>query len=227
MSGYLQRDLEHVQQQVLALSGLVEEMIDDATRALLGPSLEAARRVTNRDGEVDRQEVEIENACLRMLVLHHPVARDLRRILAILKVNNELERCADLAVNVAERSEEMVEHEDFRIPEKLRRMVKMAIDMLRGAVDALVSQDPEAARRIRLLDDDVDQLNREIIEELRAVMRSDTHLVDAALHCFSVTRHIERIADHATNIAEDVVFLVEGAIVRHAPPLAGARERSP
>jgi len=219
MSKHLSRDMDHVHQRLLSLSAVVEEMIDKAARSLMDRDVDVAEEVIEADEQVDRSEVHIENECLKILALHQPVAIDLRRIATVVKVNNDLERIADLAVNMAERAVHIAESADFPIPDKLPVMVRMATDMVRGVLDAFVNLDSAAARRISLLDSDVNQLNREIIEQLQTVMKSNADLVEAALHCFSATRHIERIADHATNIAEDVVYLVEGEIVRHARDL--------
>ena len=213
---HLQRDLEQLNKRLLGMSGLVEEMIDQATRALAERREEWAEQVVASDAEVDQQEVQIEEECLKILALHQPVAVDLRRIATVLKANADLERIADLAVSIAERAQAIADSPSFPIPDQLDRMVALATQMVRGAMDAFVNLDAAAARRILRLDDTVDQLNRDIIAELQLLMQQDPHLVAPALHCFSATRHIERIADHATNIAEDVIYLVEGDIVRHS-----------
>lgn len=212
---HLQRDMEQLHRHVLALSAMTEEMIDKATMALAERRDDLAAEVITADSEVDQAEVQIEEECLKILALHQPVAADLRRIACVLKVNNDLERIADLAVSIAERARAICDDPDFPIPDQLGRMVALATQMVRGAMDAFVNSDAQAARRLLRLDDDVDQHNRDIIEDLQALMQHDSGHVPAALHCFSATRHIERIADHATNIAEDVIYLVEGEIVRH------------
>ena len=167
------------------------------------------------DEYVDQHEVHVEEECLKMLALHQPVAVDLRRIATVMKVNNDLERIADLAVSIAERAQAMDEFPAFTIPDRLPRMVVLATEMVRGAMNAFVNMDTTSARRIIAMDKSVDQYNRDIIGELQARMQSLPENVPPALHCFSAVRHIERIADHATNIAEDVIYLAEGDIVRH------------
>jgi phosphate transport system protein len=221
MSKHLKHDMDDLHREILSLSARVEEMIDKATRALSERRYELAAEITAADSEIDRREVRIEEECLKMLALHQPVAGDLRRIATVLKVNNDLERIADLAVNIAERARCLQEHPEFPIPAKLREMVLLATQMVRGALDAFVNLDALSARRILLLDDTVDQHNVEVINELQDAMRASPELVPPALHCFSAARHIERIADHATNIAEDVIYLVEGDIVRHKNAAAG------
>ena len=215
MTKHLQRDLDSLHQEILSLSATVEEMIDKAATALTERRPEIADEVIGGDNVVDQMEVHIEEECLKILALHQPVAIDLRRIATVLKVNNDLERIADLAVNVAERARSLDEYPTFQLPTKLTAMATMASQMVRGALDAFVSLDSVTARKLITLDDTIDELNVEIIGELQSQMQRDTSQVPPALYCFSATRHIERMADHATNIAEDVVYLVEGDIVRH------------
>ena len=215
---HLQHDMDRLHRHVMDMTSMVEQMIDQATRALAERREEWAEQVVAADAEVDDAEVRIEEECLKILALHQPVAVDLRRIATVLKVNGDLERIADLAVSIAQRAQAIADYPEFPIPDRLDRMVALASQMVRGAMDAFVSLDSASARRILRLDDDVDEHNRELIVELQAIMQQEPDLVPPALHCFSATRHIERIADHATNIAEDVVYLVEGDIVRHARP---------
>jgi len=215
MSMHLHRDMEKVHRKILALCAEVEETIDYATRALCDRKLDLAQRVIMGDDVIDNNEVQIEEDCLKILALHQPVAVDLRRIVSVIKINADLERIADLAVNIAERAEYLVTQAEFPIPKKLKQMVTMATSMVRSALDAFVHLDTAGARRVILLDEEVDRYNREIIEELYELMRDRPQLIAAAMHCFSASRHIERIADHATNIAEDVIYLVEGEIARH------------
>ena len=215
MAEHLQRDLESLQAELLALSSMAEQAIERACRALRFNKPDLAREVIEGDGEIDRREIEIEEECLKILALHQPVAVDLRRTAAILKINNDLERIADLAVNIAERAVCLTDHPEFAIPDKLQRMVRLALNMVHDALDAFVALDVHAAQDVCVCDDEVDDCNREIIGELYQMIRQDSTLVEAALHVFSAARHIERIADHATNIAEDVIYLVEGEIARH------------
>ncbi len=215
MSKHLQRDIESLNSELLNISSMVEEMIDKATQALSERRIDLADQVVSSDEYVDRHEVHVEEECLKMLALHQPVAVDLRRIATVMKVNNDLERIADLAVSIAQRAKAMGDFPAFPIPESLPRMVVIATQMVRGAMDAFVNTDTATAKRIMAMDREVDQYNCEIISDLQILMQKRPELVAAALHCFSAVRHIERIADHATNIAEDVVYLVEGDIVRH------------
>lgn len=215
MTKHLQRDLDAVYNELLSMSAIVEEMIDQAALALIERQHELAAKVIAADEAVDRREVKIEEDCLKILALHQPVAIDLRRIASVLKINNDLERIADLAVNVAERSLSLDEYFQFPVPQKVSQMVSLATQMVRGSLDAFVNLDTSAAKRIMTMDDSLDEMNVAVIQELQSLMQDESHLVVPALHCFSASRHIERIGDHATNIAEDVIYLVAGDIVRH------------
>ena len=215
MTKHFYRDMENLHRDILALSALVEEMIGNAARALRERDADLAHDVILVDQQVDEREVQIEEFCLKMLALHQPVAVELRRIATVMKVNNDLERIADLAVNLAERASSLSAFPGFRPPAELDDMVTISSRMVRDALDAFVNTDAEAARVVCETDAEVDRQQTEVINELRATMKSNTQDIEPALFCFSAARHLERIADHATNIAEDVIYLVEGEIVRH------------
>jgi phosphate transport system protein len=218
MSKHLQRDIDNLIKQLLTISSMVEDMIDRATQALSARRYDLAEQVISADDFVDRHEVHLEEECLKLLALHQPVAIDLRRVATVLKINADLERIADLAVSIANRAKAISEYPAFVVPDKLSNMVVLATQMVRSAMDSFVNLDATAARRILAMDREVDQYNSEIIEDLQTLMQKQPEMVPAALHCFSGVRHLERIADHATNIAEDVIYLVEGDIVRHRHP---------
>ena len=215
MSKHLERDLEALEREILAQSSLVEEMIAKACRALVDRRVDLSSEVVAGEMQIDMREVRIEEECLKILALHQPVAVDLRRTATVLKINTELERIADLAVNIAERTSSLSEHLDFEIPDKVERMSTKATDMVHDALDAFVELDVDLARDVCSRDDEIDTLNREVIDELYEMMQTQPSAVEPAMHVFSISRHVERIADCATNIAEDVIYLVEGEIARH------------
>jgi phosphate transport system protein len=217
MSKHLQRDLENLQHDILALASSVEDSIHKAIRALQERDTDLAQRVIEGDEQIDREENHVEEECLKILALHQPVAVDLRRTAAILKINTDLERMADLAVDIAERARHLNQLAPIPIPQKLQRMTDLTTLMVRHSLDAFVNLDPRLARRVCRLDDEVDRFNQEIIEELIGAMEEAPATIESRISLFSATRHLERIADHATNIAEDVIYLVEGEIVRHRP----------
>lgn len=218
MSRHLQNDLTYLEQELLAQSSMVEDMIRKSSKGLREMRADYAAEVISSESEVNRREIRIEEECLKILALHQPVAIDLRRVTTVLKVNAELERIADLAVNVSERTQSLADFPDFPAPKQMDEMATLATSMVHSALDALVSQDVRAARLVCQEDDRVDGYNVKMIRDLRDLMRSSQELVEPALHFFSASRQIERIADHATNIAEDVVYLVEGEILRHRDP---------
>jgi phosphate transport system protein len=232
MSKHWQRDLTALQQAVLAMSSQVEEMIEKACRALRDSHIELVDEVIQLEEGVNEQEVQIEEECLKILALHQPVAIDLRRAAMLLKINNDLERMADLAVNIAERTRSLSRFGKFMIPERFDAMARLAIGMVNASLDAFVHLDSEAAREICHQDNLVDDINRQNIDEMYRRMRDDSESVEPALQFFSCSRHVERIADLATNIAEDVIFLVEGEIARHRTdeseiPLQGDKSVTP
>src|SRR2546422_903943 len=217
MSKHLERDLENLQHDLLNLASSVEEAIHKATRALQDRDTDVAQQVIEGDSVIDEEENHIEEECLKMLALHQPVAVDLRRIVSALKINTELERMADLAEDIAERAAHLSRLQDIPVLHNLQRMTDVTTAMVRQSLDAFVNLDARLARLVCRLDDEVDRYNQEMIEELIAMMQKSPNLVEPGLSMFSAVRHLERIADHATNIAEDVAYLAEGEIIRHRP----------
>lgn len=215
MSTHLTRDLGVLHRNLLSMCATVEELVHKAVDELSDPNVDRAKELAKQDDEVDRFDVSIEEECLKILALHQPVATDLRRITTVLKISAELERVADISVHIAERACSLVNQPGIEVPEKLKEMAGRAVEMLHKAIDAYVGLDSQLARNIVESDNVVDELNREIIYELMETMQSHPELIEPAMSLFSATRHIERVADHATNIAEDVVYLVEGEIIRH------------
>ena len=188
MSLHLQREIEKLKKHLLSLCTIVEDRVQMAVRSLLNRDALLAQEVEQGDDDVDRREIEVEEDCLKILALYQPVAVDLRRTATVLKINTELERIADLAVNIAERIISLAEHPEFEIPTKLERMFVRASDMVHEALDAFVDLNVEAAREVCRRDDEVDDYNRRVIEDLLDTMRSRSDLVEAALHFFSVYR---------------------------------------
>lgn len=203
---------------ILSMCAEVEDMIHLAVDSLNEPNQKNVEELQERDTKIDAWDVQIEEECLKILALHQPVAVDLRRIMAVIKITAELERVADLGVHIAERACGLIGYPELHVPEKLKTMAQVALDMLHRSIDAYVELDSKVARRVCAEDDFVDQMNREMIDGLLKIMKEQPHLAEPAMHVFSASRHIERIADHATNIAEDVVYLVEGEIIRHKRP---------
>jgi len=217
MSKHLERDLENLQRDLMTMAASVEEAIQKAIKALETRSVSLAQEVIDGDHQIDEEENHVEEECLKMLALHQPVATDLRRITAALKINAELERMADLAEDIAERAMHLAQLLPITMPIKLQRMTDLTTTMVRQSLDAFVSLDVKLARMVCRMDDEVDRYNSDIINELIDTMKAAPESVEAGISMFSAIRHLERIADHATNIAEDVVYLVQGEIIRHRP----------
>lgn len=217
MSIHLHRDLETLQRRVLSLAAAVEQIVERSIRALFERDATLARTLMEADTPIDMEENVIEDECLKILALHQPVAVDLRRVATIVKINSDLERMADLAVNIAERVVALAQGPDVPVPPTFRQMTDLTNTMVRDSLDAFVKLDVALAKRVCRLDDEVDRYNREIIDLVSNFMKQSPMNVDPGLHLFSAARQLERIADHATNIAEDVVYLVAGTIIRHHP----------
>ncbi len=216
MSLHLIRDLDSLHRDILTMCGMTEELVGRAVEELGKPAEDRAERLAEEDRKVDWYDVQIEEKCLKILALHQPVAIDLRRTIAALKISKELERCADIGVHIAERVGGLARSTvEIKIPKRMTQMAGIALDMLRRSIDAYVELDTSKARAVCEDDDIVDELNREVIRELIEQMRSSPDKIEPSLSLFSASRHLERIADHATNIAEEAVYMVEGAIIRH------------
>jgi phosphate transport system protein len=218
MSKHLQRDLEQLKKQLLEVGSLVEEGTNKAIVALTELRPDLAEEIIALDNEIDRREVEIEEDCLKILALHQPVARDLRFVIGVLKVNNDLERMGDQAVNIAERAIMLTKFPPLGVPLDFNRMAEVVRSMVRSALDAQVNEDTDLAKSVRLMDDEVDDLHREMFSILKSRMCDETGIVERAVAYLSASRDLERIADLATNIAEDVIFMVDGQVVRHRVP---------
>lgn len=215
MSTHFERDLEHLNAQILELGGLVELAVDKATRALVGRRVELAREVLAEDKAIDRRELLVDDECLKILALHQPVAGDLRFVTSAIKINNDLERIGDLAVNVAERAIYLAAEPPLDEALSFDRMTAGCRDMLRDSLDSLVRRDSALARKVRQADDVVDDINREHFELLLARMKREPGSAERCLALMTASLHFERIADLSTNIAEDVIFMVDAVVVRH------------
>lgn len=215
MSRHLNRDLEALEQELLAQGSQVEQMINLATQSLKELRSDSIEDLMQNEFAVDDREVAIEEDCLKILALHQPVAVDLRRVTTVMKVNGDLERIADLAVDIGQRSQDLITYGSLLLPEKIDEMSEAASSMVRDALDSFVRLDLETAKDVCRRDDVVNDLNKQLIRDLQKLLLSGEAEVEPAFHFFSASRYLERIADHATNIAEDVIYLIEGEIARH------------
>lgn len=214
MAKHLERQIEILKQKILYVGTLVEEAIARAISALINRDVPLAERVIASDSVIDRMEVDVEEECLKILALYQPVAADLRFVVAVLKINNDLERMGDLAKNIAKRVV-FFGNEPVELPVDFREMAIKAQSMVKDSLDALVEGDVALARQVRLEDDEVDQSRTRIRRQLLDAIKERPQYVESLLKLNSVSKHLERLADMATNVAEDVIYMVQGEIVRH------------
>jgi len=211
----LQRQIEQLKQKVLFEGSMVEGAIANAVAALVHRDDAKARKVLEEDAEIDRMEVDVEEDCLKILALYQPVAGDLRFVVAVLKINNDLERMGDLAKNIAKRVLFLARSDRVDVPIDFRAMAARAQDMVQRSLDALVGGDSALAHRVRQDDDELDAMRRTIHEQIRSAIRSNPEHTETLMKLYSVAKHLERLGDMACNVAEDVIYMVEGDIVRH------------
>jgi phosphate transport system protein len=211
----LQREIDKLKKQILELGALVEERVWMAVKSIEAHDPELAREVIRGDIQIDHREVDLEEECLKILALYQPVANDLRFIIAVLKINNDLERLGDLAVNIADRAVCLPAFEKNEIIADLTVMAEIAQGMLRMSLNALVNLDPALAREVCAKDDEVDEIHAGIFTKFEEAVRREPDKLQYFISLVGVSRNLERIADHTTNIAEDVIYMSVGEIVRH------------
>lgn len=220
MNIQLQKEIEKLKKQVLALSAKVENDVRLAVRAADNQDATLAQEVVNREELTNTMEVNVEEECLKILALHQPVASDLRYIVAVLKINQDLERIGDLAVHIAERALFLCQQPRVAIPVRLEQMAARTEEQLKKVLDAFVNLNETAAREVCATDSEIDNMNQEIFQQVKEVIMQNPQRFEAMLQIMHIARHLERIGDHATNIAEDLIYLIEGRIVRHAPEIS-------
>ncbi|HLM99477.1 MAG TPA: phosphate signaling complex protein PhoU [Bryobacteraceae bacterium] len=208
-------ELEDLQGRLLEMGTLVESAIHNSVRALMERSEALSQQVLGNEDRINHLEIEIDELAVRLLALQQPMAKDLRFLTAAIKINTDLERMGDLAVNIVERAIALMNRPPVKPLIDIPQMARTAESMVRKSLDAFVRREPELARSVLLSDDTVDRLRDSIHSELISFMQEDPESIPQALDLILVARHLERIADHATNIAEDTLFLVKGVDVRH------------
>lgn len=215
MTRHLQKELVRLKKRILSLGAMVEERVRMAINAIETRDADLADKIISRDYEIDESEVEVEEECLKIMALHQPVAVDLRFLSAVIKINNDLERIGDEAVNIAQRVRITSKRHKLDIPFDYSEMTEKTASMLKMSLDALVNQDLDLAVRVCVLDDEVDDFQNEAYDVIKQAIKDNPERVAYLINLFLISRHLERIADHATNIAEDVIYMIEGEIVRH------------
>lgn len=215
---HFQEELEHLKERILAMGGLAEDRVRSAVEALVAGDSSSLDRIVGGDEPVNQLHVEIDGLAFRLLALYQPMASDLRVIVAALKINADLERVGDMAVNIAEAALRYLQHQPVKPLLDLPRMADIAQAMLRDALDAFVRRDTALAQSVLDRDDTLDSLKDQIFRELLTYMLQSPSVIEGALELILISRHLERIGDHATNIAEDIIFVVSARDVRHAAP---------
>lgn len=215
MTKHFENQIESIKKKILHLTAMVEQNLEEAVRSVNERDIKLAVKIIATDDAIDQFEVEIEEDCLKTLALYQPVATDLRFIITVLKINSDIERIGDLAVNIAQRAKTLAESKNNKVPFDLSGMARLTVIMVKKSTDALVLLDSNLAREVGAMDDKIDDMHRGAYDTIEKEIVKDPQAVEYYINLLGVSRYLERIADHATNIAEDVVYLVEGQIVRH------------
>ena len=211
----LQKELEKIKKRILALGTMVEERVRMAIKAIETWDPDLSGQIMRMDYEIDELEIEVEEECLKILALHQPVAVDLRFLIAVIKINNDLERIGDEAVNIANRVRNIAKRQRLQLSFDYSIMAEKAAAMFRMSLDSLVNMDIDLAFKVLTMDDEVDHMHREIYDKIKAIMSEKPDASGYLINLYTISRHLERLADHSTNIAEEVIYLIEGEIVRH------------
>jgi phosphate transport system protein len=214
-----EEELKRLREEILYMGGLVEDQIQKAVKSLVDRDSELAQIIIERDHEVNRLDVEIDDLCIRLLALHQPAGKDLRFITTGLKITTDLERIGDMSVNLSERALELNQEPQLKPYIDIPRMARIAQRMIRESLDAFVREDTDLALKVCKDDEEIDQLNSQIFREVISFMIEDPHTINRAMKISSISKYLERMADHATNIAEMVIFMVKGKSIRHLKEL--------
>jgi len=215
METHFQKELQELKEELLKMAALVEEAISTAVQSLVKRDSDLAKKTFEGEDQINRMEIDIEDTCLKLLALRHPMAADLRFITSAMKIITDLERMGDQAVNIAERAISLNEEPQLKPYIDIPKIAGIAQSMVKDVLDAFVNSDSKLARSVCERDDLVDGLNDQVFRELLTFMMSDLQTITRAVHLMIVCRCLERIADHATNIAEDVIFLVDARVIKH------------
>ena len=215
MTKHLHRELDKIKKRVLSLGALAEERVHMTAEAIQNRDATISQKIIDSDWEIDEMEVEVEEECLKILALYQPVAVDLRFLIATIKINNDLERIGDEAVNISERVVTMSKRPDPGFVFDYTQMVEKSQSMLKMSLDSLVNLDVDLAYKVITLDDSVDAIQKEAYDQIKTAIKDKPDRVGYMINLLLISRHLERLADHCTNIAEEVIYLIEGEIIRH------------
>lgn len=214
MAGHLQNEIEKIKKELLSLGAMVEHRLQQAMHAIKTSDPQLARKIIDTDFEIDQREIEVEEECLKILALYQPVATDLRFLVAVIKINNDLERIADYAANIARRFETS-SHDPDKFKYDYTAMANQAAKMLKLSLDALVRWNVDMAYDVRNMDEKVNLMRNDAYDSMKRDIQKHPEMVSEIINMYLISRHLERIGDHSTNIAEEVIYLIEGEIIRH------------
>ncbi len=215
MNTYLQKEVDKIKKEILSLGALIEERFKESARAVKTNNIELARFIIEKDVEIDTREIEIEEECLKLLALYQPVAIDLRFIVAIIKINNDLERIGDLCANISQRLLTASDNFPLSYNYDYTFMSEKTAKMFKMSLDSLVTLDIDTAYQVLVMDEDINHMRNEAFGKMKSAIKKDPENVGNIINIYLISRHIERVGDHITNIAEEVIHLVEGEIIRH------------
>jgi phosphate transport system protein len=215
MTLHFRREIDHLKKMILDEAAQVEESLQKAMKALKEKDVDLAKEVMDSDDIIDQMEIDVEEECLKILALHQPVAIDLRFVISVLKINNDLERIGDLTANIAERAHSLFNYMPLELAPAILEMVPECLSMLKNSIDSLVNMDTELANEVCDADEKVDELHASMYKNVQQNIKDTCEDIEPYLNMLGISRYLERIADHATNIAEDVIYMVEGEISRH------------
>jgi phosphate transport system protein len=215
MSGHLQKEIEKIKKEILSLGAMVEDRLQKAIYAIKTTDFVLAQKIIDTDFEIDEREIEVEEECLKILALHQPVATDLRFLVAVIKINNDLERIADYAANISKRFKAS-SHDPGKFKYDYTSMGDQTGKMLKKSLDALVRMDVDMAYQVREMDKDVNTMRNDAYGAMKKDIQLHPEMVGEIINMYLISRHLERIGDHTTNIAEEVIYLIEGEIIRHS-----------
>lgn len=226
MQEYFSKEVETLKNNLVKMASIVDDQVERAIKALETGNIELCKGIKSKDLEVDAYDNLIQTECENILALFQPVASDLRFIISALMINSQLERCGDIAVNIAQRVKKTADHHSIIIESQILEMGKSAREMVKNAIDSFIHLDTDLAQKVLESDEIVDNLNKMAFKTLIAKMQSDSSVIEACSHLIVLTRQVERLADHATNIAEDLIFYVNAEIITHKKKLERFNENN-
>ncbi len=215
MTRHFENEIDRLKKMILHLTAMVEGSLEKSVMAIINRDVSVVEQIKAVDIEIDNYEVEVEEECLKILALHQPVAADLRFVIAVLKINNDLERIGDLSVNISKRIKDLAPFTNSKVPFDIDKMLSIPMQMVKDASDALIAWDADKAKTVLKTDNTIDTIHKKAYKEIKKLLKQEPDFVPFYVSLLSVSRNLERIADHATNIAEDIIYMVSGEIIRH------------